>query len=501
MAPSSLPRLVGGAGIVVALLGAPTPAHANGRYPWSQQVVIDPSDARHLWLRTTYGVLTSPDAGGAWHWICEGAVGYDPAEDPMMAAFGDGTAVAAASTGLFATRDLGCSWTQSADIGNQFVRDVAAEGDGSGMLALTVTVEANGDEAVVVWSSEDASRSWKALGPPISLDVAPMTLDPAPSDPQRVYVSGAIRLGAATDAGLGGMAGDASVASSPDGGTATANPGVLLRSRDGGRTWERRRIPGTSVYDQPFIAAVHPTNPDIVYVRVQGQWSGVGAVQSWLLYTDDAGDTWKELFRGPADMLGFALGADGRTVLVGMGDTHDAQRPVDRTALGIHRATAPSFSFARVFTGHVGCLAYAGQTLYVCGNHDGEGFELGASTDDGETVTKVLDYGDVRGPLECPKATPETTLCAPAWKYACGAIASCPPATDAGASRPAAAAGARGSRGCDCDAPRPTPGPSTPQLGTARLEMLPDWALGLAVTSWVAARIDRRRRRRRRRHS
>ncbi len=266
---------------------------------------------------------------------------------------------------------------------------------------------------------------------------------------------------------------------------------MLLRSRDGGLTWEARSIPGASRQNPPFIAAVHPTNPNVVYVRVQGAWNGTDNVQSWLLYTDDAGESFREIFRAEADMLGFALTPDGGAALVGLGDTHDLLRPVDRTVLGIYRATAPGFDFSRTFQGQVGCLSYSGSRLLVCGGHASDKFELGVSSDDGDTITPLLDYGHVEGPLSCPKATPEAMICAPAWPYSCAAIASCSGSADSGIAK---GPDDSGSSGCCGSASKPRGF----QTGTARLDMLPGSEEALVGAGVVLATLLRRRYRRRR---
>lgn len=484
--------------LCAALLVSSGPALANGRYPAAQQLLVDPGDPQRMWLRTTYGLLISPDGGKSWSWICEAAVGYNAGEDPMMAVLTDGAVLAGASAGLFATRDHGCTWPHDEGIADRYVLDLATERDATHALALTVVVQASGANDLVVFRSTDAARTWSPLGPPISGDVAATTLDPAPSDPRRIYVTGAtFRPTSALDAGADAAARDKPGAS-----------GVLLRSRDGGVSWERRAIPGTTLDDRPYIAAVDPTNPDVIYVRVRGSWDGKGRVQSWLLRTADAGDTWREIFRGDADMLGFALGADGTSVFVGLGSAHTSQRPVDPSALGIYRASAAGLArpltdpvagnartFSRVFAGQVGCLTVAGASLFVCGTHATERFELGISVDDGATVSTLLDYGGIGGPLVCPRASAQANRCDEVWPSVCAALASCGAApADAGASP--AAARARGS-GCSCGSPAPGPAPaSSARTVKAQFDRWPGAVGPVGVALVLLAGFGQRRRKR-----
>src|SRR5262245_56848508 len=102
-------RTRGMAAAVVVALASGT-ASANGRFPAAGQVVVDPGDAKHIVLRTTYGILQTTDAGQTWHWICEQAVGYGGVEDPSMAITVDGTVLAGIFEGLSASHDRGCTW-------------------------------------------------------------------------------------------------------------------------------------------------------------------------------------------------------------------------------------------------------------------------------------------------------------------------------------------------------------------------------------------------------
>jgi hypothetical protein len=446
----------------VVLTAVPGPALANGRYPLSQQLVSDPSNTSAFYLRATYGIIASRDAGASWWWICESGVGYDSGEDPMMGIFADGTVMAAAHSGLYVTHDGGCAWNTAPDLGDLYVRDVALDATKSVAFAVTIAVEEDATYDSVVWRSSDSAATWTALGPSIAKSLNPATIDVAPSDASRLYVSGA----------------DFTVL---DAGVSNA-PGMLLRSRDGGATWEQRRIPGSSQGSTPYIAAVHPTNPDVLYVRVRGEWDGINPVQSALLYTTDAGDTWKELFRRNADMLGFALSKDGSSVLVGMGDTRDVLRPVDKSVLGLYRATAPGFVFDRPYANQVACLAYVGDSLYVCGSQESSRFELGVSSDDGTTITPVFEYGSVKGPLECPKGSPEKAICEPLWIYNCRGLGECP--TDAGA--PGKSGG--GSSGC-CGSSSNSG--SNNDIGISRSDMIPDAGGWLAILAAGASLFRR----------
>lgn len=469
------------------LLGS-APAVANGRYPSAQQLLVDPNDGNRFWLRATYGLLTSGDAGKSWSWLCEPAVGYSSGEDPSVAIGGDGTVLAGAVEGLFATTDHGCNWTTVAELGSYIIVDLASQSDATHVLALANVVKANGVYELSVWRSDDSGHHFARVGAPLDGDLYGRTLDAAPSDPSRLYVT------ARPMVDKGRTDGGAAPAPSDAGSTGPAS--VFLVSRDAGATWETHSIQGLSADEDPFIAAVHPTNPDVVYVRVRGPEVNSGFVKSRLLYTDTAGSSFREIFAAPADMLGFALTNGGDTALVGLGDTRDplGLRPVDPNALGVYRASPPDFNFARGLLGQVGCIAATSAGLFVCGAHESEGFELGLSRDLGSTATRVLDFGRQITLLACGATSAVATQCTDIWPFVCPQIGVCPNQPDTGTG--ASGGGTTGGGCCGSGSSGTNQQPST---GTAHLDMLsesPEWLALAGVAAALARRSGRRAARR-----
>jgi hypothetical protein len=374
------------------------------------------------------------------------------------------------------------------------VNDLATFRDPSKVVALTTLTEPSGAYELTVYESDDSGATFRALGPPISDDVFGLTVDVAPSNDQRLYVSGFLyRAGTPLPAGSDGGPLDAAIeASTVDAGQSLAAPGVLLRSTDGGATFSRVAIPEVGAGEEPFIAAVDPKNADILYVRVAGAPAPEGVVESRLLYSEDGGDHFRQVFEGAADMLGFALGDDGATVYVGLGDSHDlsGQRPVDTNALGIYRGAAPDFSFTRELVGQVGCLLSASTGLFVCGDHGTTKFELGLSTDEGKTATSIFDWGPKFGTeLACPSKSGTARACDPQWPMECDTYGiSCP-----GAETPTTTVAARG--GCGCGSPGRKSAPP-PETGTVSLSFESEpfelTIAALALAGAVLRRLGRR---------
>ena len=127
-------------------------ARANGRFPVASQLVVDPGDARHLFARTTYGMIQTTDGGATWQWVCEKAVGYAGTIDPAVGIMGDGTTLAAVFDGLAISHDRACSWAfASGVLAKQFVIDVAIE---PGALERALLAGCPGMAAVDVYEEE-----------------------------------------------------------------------------------------------------------------------------------------------------------------------------------------------------------------------------------------------------------------------------------------------------------------------------------------------------------
>src|SRR6185295_2051513 len=121
--------------------------------------------------------------------------------------------------------------------------------------------------------------------------------------------------------------------------------GLFLTSIDEGMTWTSYPIPGTFTFANPFIAAIHPTDGNKIFVRTDS-WKdrdNIETADDKLLYSADGGKTWKELLHpgGPDDaspgakLLGFALSPDGATALAGYGDPVDSSRLVEPSWFGV----------------------------------------------------------------------------------------------------------------------------------------------------------------------
>jgi MYXO-CTERM domain-containing protein len=362
----------------LALLVPASPAAANGRFPAAGQIVLSPITPSTLLVRATYGLIYSTNAGQSWGWICEPAVGFNSEEDPMMGFTADGSLLAGIFEGLAVTSDGGCDWSfAGGGLAGRYVIDLSVDKVTPAQAVLVITNDVGMDDAgsdiyvTQLWQTADNGQTWAQAGTSLDPELLALTVDTAPSDSSRVYISG--RLGP------------------PD------YPGVLERSDDRGATWQALPIPGSDDTNLPYIGAVDPNNPDIVYVRLDGFPSDT------LLVTPDGGMTWQTIYTSMGDLLGFALSPDGSTLAVG--------GPMDP----LQTAPTSTLALSVASMDNVLCLTWDASGLYACADEFLQGFTAGKSTDEGKTWTSIMQLGDLCGPLACPATSSVGEQCPSLW--------------------------------------------------------------------------------------
>jgi hypothetical protein len=462
--------LAGAAGALVALGSAV--AGANGRFPASNELLFSPGDPSLVILRTTYGILVSHDDATTWSWLCEDALGLPPtsSEDPALGLTGSEALVAAVYKGLEVSPDVGCTWAfAGGPLTRARVPDLAVRPNARHAV---VAIESNYAEDAGadggagytnrVFESTDDGATWSPIGAPIDASVVLTTVDAAASDPQRLYASG-LRLM-----------------------TSTGNTASLFVSLDAGAHWVERPLPALVNETAAYIAAVDPSDADLVYVRTEG--NSMAPSQSRLLVTSNAGQSFREALRfeqadggaSTVQMLGFALSADGSKVYAG--SVQDGLFVATRAGL----ADAAG-AFTKTSSIRVQCLATRGSELWACSDEK-SGFVAGASSDDGATFTARLPrLNGIVSPLACA-VDATAAQCAQEFPALCAMFGGCAD-VDGGSSMGDATAG---------DGGPPPPPPTSRSSGGCSL--LGGGATGAvcAVSAAAAALVAAASRRRRR---
>jgi hypothetical protein len=393
------------------LLGAPA-SQANGRFPRAERVLERNGNPSELALGATYGLLLTNDHGVEWRHVCELGFAFAFDEiDPVLGVFSDDAMLVKGSRSLNRAPSPYCAFEPVlGGSGTETVVDFSLDRGAVDRVVALEMLRADGGGVVnQLFVSTDAARTFVPYGEPLpETEVAfGITVDIAPSDARRLYVSA----------------------------TGKAVSQIFARSDDGAVSWTTAELPmGDEEY--PYIAAVDPENPDHVYVRTD-LWAtdaeGIFQASDALFYSDDGGETFRELFRAAGKLFGFALSPDGSQVVIGYGDPVDPSRMVDSAVLGIYRADTSDFTFEKIYEGSVSCLAWTPAGLYACTPEDPRGHALGiAPNADFELATPdpftpLLALPDVR-PLDCPACT-SGAACLPEWPQTCAVFGNC----DAGA--------------------------------------------------------------------
>lgn len=360
--------------ISIASVSSTPRAWANGRFPQAQVIETVPGgDGTKVFMRTTFGVLVSEDAGKSFQLLCERALGYDGTWDPPIAVTRDARLWVGLEDGLTSTRD-GCTVERSPELEGRSVTDLTVDPRGETVWAIT----GSPTERNAIWRRRLGEPAFRRVGEAPE-NVHWMTIEVAPSRASRLYLTG-----------------------QPYG----SIRGQVFVSDDGGATITA--FPNDLAAEGPFfIAAVDPKNPDHLLLR------HLHTKGSDVLSTRDRGKTLGKVLGMESAMFGFAKSPDGRTYWAASGLAEH----------GIFRSTDGGDHWSRVAEYGVLCLhAAPGGRLFVCENT----FKLGApamavSLDQGRSIASRASFADVKGPPAC-RGDGGAALCDASWPALASAI-------------------------------------------------------------------------------
>lgn len=389
----ALSRFIRCAGLAIAaacLLSVA--ANAHGVFPQAVSFSKDPSNPDRYWVGTSFGLVTSTDAGKTWSWICEEAANYDGYE-PTLVVTQDGSVVLGAFDGLRASFDGGCTWTVPENTPDQMVAALHPEDrEGRSVLAL-FSMYADQGYKNQVWQSGDNARTWTQLGQDVDPSVLLNTLRSAPGDPDVLYVSGKRIFEDFT------------------------SEHVVFRSQDRAQTWQEVAIPAGGAVR---ILAVHPTNSAHVFAHVQ---SDGAATEESLWHSLDQGDTWTELHTGQARLFGFEFSPDLQEIWVGYGVSLEFSAEKDHHGVWAARLDDPKFE--RVMDGPIGCLTQTEDALFVCTRQFYHRFELGRASSPRAELEPLWELDRLEGVLECQAGTDVARICPFKWPETCALTSQC----------------------------------------------------------------------------
>ena len=359
------------------------PALANGRPAGTSTINFKLGDETKIVAGMTFGMVESEDNGQTWHWMCEAAIRYGGMYDPDYAYTSTGAVFATTFDGALVRRDA-CNFNPSSFGMGVFVSTLALGPDGAvyfGLAQPANTTTGDPGDAKIYKSTDDGVTF------PTSASIGQVndwwsSIEVAPSDPQRVYVTGYRLVGA-------------------------GRTFLLFRSDNGGTSYTAMGMTGLTPTANSTIdvVAVSKTNPDIVFARIT--FLTDGAIGDGIFRSINGGQTWQKIVEKDAE-IAFTVRANGDYVIgTKPYGISVARNPGTGNVTWEDIASSP----------HANCVVEntAGE-LWACTQNFGSPGVMSddagiMKTTDYTTWTKVLRYQDIAGPVPCAAGTLQEDSC------------------------------------------------------------------------------------------
>lgn len=377
-------------------LGTVAPA-ASAHYglPRAFSIIFGPDGTNRVLVRSDiWGIMRSWDNGQSWQWSCAEVYkgkSSDAQYHPMLVTGTGRILVGSTFDGLFITDNF-CDWHKANAFSNALLSDVAPW-QGSDLIALTSTSAGGLKYSTLVWKSSDDGETWTQTGTALPDKMIGAQVRAAPSDPKRLYVTGIV----------------------PDG-----RVGLVQVSTDGGTTWTEHEFAFDTRPDGGQLGAsfrlpmVHPTRPEVAFIRIDMPEQVGQDSPDTILGTKDGGTTWSTVYASRGDLPGITLSPNGKTLLIG-GPTEGLHSADVDAAL-----TNGQSAFEKVFDGMIWGLNWtADGTLYAGNNNFGAvgvpEITLGVSHDDGHTFELKMNICQIDYPESCGASTTLGAACERYW--------------------------------------------------------------------------------------
>jgi photosystem II stability/assembly factor-like uncharacterized protein len=355
--------------------------------PGATGLAIHPTDRDQLLLGLTFGLAITRDGGASWSWMCEQQIeGNGSNVDPSIVLTSNGTLVVLSLTngGVLVSHDNGCTIERArgplqGNRGVDLELDPSQPGRVLVLMSTIVEVVESGHPRYrnFLAHSLDHGGTWEVLAE-LPEDLSAETVEIAPSDTRRIYVSG----------------------------TSSTDPlqGIVERSDDGGHTWTRHTVRLPRGSGSLFVSGIHPKDPDRLWFRVPGRGDVYGVLPARLWLSRDGATSFEPVGDTQAGMLGFAVSPDGERIAFG--------GPTDGLFLAPSDASAAP---SKVSDLHLSCLRWRANGLYACAIEPADPYTLAFAPDPTQEFTALWRRSDTcREACEAPSTL--ELLCQQPWE-------------------------------------------------------------------------------------
>lgn len=382
-------------------------ASANGRDPYISKIRWQRGAEQNIAVGATFGLIISHDGGATWQWMCEKAIGYGGEYDPDYEYMSSGAIFATTFDGLKVMRD-GCTFAATPP-GMTFVSRIEQDKDGGFYYAASDMTDAR------IYKSVNDGMSFTSATPPGAVPNDWFhSIETAPSDAQRVYVTG-YRLETRCTASSGN-AGTLCTMNDECTNGGTCEPQkkhMFFKSTDGGTSYTTMSTTGvasTSPNTQIEVAGISPLNPDHVYLKAELEPGAQPNTYVDSVYrSTDAGANWTKILSRPSRYgLAFLVRYDGTCV-------------AGTRELGAWKSTTcdSDQSFTPLANApRIGCLfENSAHEVWACTQNKAtqlfptaDGFGI-MKTTDLATWTGVFQFETLQAPVSCPVGTVQNDQC------------------------------------------------------------------------------------------
>ncbi len=356
---------------------SPPSLYANGRNSGTSTINFRHGNDQDIAAGMTFGLLLSHDGGATWQWICEDAVGFSGTFDPDFDYAANGSLFATTLVDGLRLEADGCTFAATPS-GTTKVTQVQIGPDGAVYYAASDPAD------VKIYKSTDSGVTFpqSAMPPGAPAGTNWQSLAVAPSDPQRIYLSGYQ--------------------------TTQGNPNAqfLYRSIDGGVSFVPIASDGllTTTNTTIDIAGIDPIDPDIVYIRVEDESSmGQGLYKTT---NGGASGGWTHIRSDNDAPLVLLVRPDSS--LVEASPFLGARTSSDGGATWTELPGAPHLNC--LFANSAGQIWGCTVDLAGMGSPPPDGWAI-MKTDDLVTWTGVLKFTDIQAPVSCPAGTVQQDQC------------------------------------------------------------------------------------------